>query len=93
MGIIIKYLGAGNLNKYPDKAAVVIVITKFSDINNIVIPLFKENPLLGIKLLDYLDWCKIAILMSEKSHLTPKGLSIIRQIKSGMNKNRDIFNT
>lgn len=92
MESIIKYLGTGKLYKYPDKAAVVITIFKLSDITNIIIPLFEINPLLGVKLLDYLDWYKVAKLMNENSHLTLEGLNLIRKIKSGMNRGRDISN-
>jgi hypothetical protein len=38
--------------------------------------------------LDFNDFCKIADLMQNKSHLTPDGLEQIRQIKSGMNRGR-----
>ena len=41
---------------------------------------------------DYLDWCKIAKLMNEGSHLTVEGLNLIREIKSGINTGRDITN-
>jgi hypothetical protein len=44
--------------------------------------------LFGIKLLEYLDWCKIAKLMAEGSHRTPDGIKLIQEIKSGMNKGR-----
>jgi hypothetical protein len=62
------------------------------DINNNIIPLFEKNPILGVKLYDYIDWCKIAKLMNEGSHLTIDGLNLIRNIRSGMNRGRDINN-
>ena len=37
---------------------------------------------------DYLDWCSVARLMSNKAHLTQEGLNLIRTIKSGMNTGR-----
>lgn len=77
------------MTKYSGKAAVVLTITNFSDITNIIIPFFYNNPLLGVKLLDYLDWCKIAKLMSEGSHSTNEGLNLIIKIKSGMNTGRE----
>ena len=89
---LIKYLGSGKIYKYSGKSAVVLTIFKFSDITNIIIPFFEENPLLGVKLFDYLDWCKIAKLMNEGSHLTLEGLNLIREIKSGMNTGREITN-
>jgi hypothetical protein len=92
MKYLVKYLGSGKIYKYSGKPAVVLTIFNFSDITNIIIPFFDKNPLLGVKLFDYIDWCKIAKLMNEGSHLTIDGLNLIREIKSGMNTGRDITN-
>jgi len=90
MELLIKYLGTGKIEKDPRFPAVSLKIEKFSDITKIIIPFFDKYPLLGIKLFDYLDWCKIAKLMNEKSHLTIAGLNFIIKIKAGMNKGRKI---
>ena len=45
--------------------------------------MFNKYPLLGVKYLDYLDWCKFANLMSEGKHLTNEGLKLIKEIKYG----------
>jgi len=87
---IIKYLGSDQIYKYPKTSAVSLTIVKFSDITNTIIHFFYKNPLLGVKLLDFMDWCKIAKLMNDGSHLTPVGLNLIRTIKSGMNTGRNI---
>jgi hypothetical protein len=42
----------------------------------------------GIKLLNYQDWCEIAKLIAEGSHLTAEGLEKINKIKLGMNTGR-----
>ena len=88
MELLVKHLGSGTIYKYPGKHAIVLTIVKFSDITNIIIPLFEKNPILGLKLLDYLDWCKIAQLIIGGSHLTIEGLNLIREIKSGINTGR-----
>jgi hypothetical protein len=49
---------------------------------------FFQNSIIGIKLYDYLDWCKIHSLMLNRSHLTVEGIISIREIKSGMNTGR-----
>ena len=36
--------------------------------------------------------CKIAKLIKDGNHLTVEGLSLIREIKSGMNRGRDTTN-
>jgi len=38
--------------------------------------------------MDYKDFCKIAKIMEDKSHLNPEGLKKIKSLKSGMNKGR-----
>jgi hypothetical protein len=52
---IVEYLGSGKIYKYGGKSAVSLSIVDFKDITNIIIPLFNENTILGIKLYDYLD--------------------------------------
>ena len=89
MKVLVDYLVSGKIYKYPGKPAVVLTIFNFSDINNLIIPFFENNPLLGVKLIDYLDWCKVARLIEKGSHLTIEGLNLIREIKSGMNTGRD----
>jgi len=92
MQLIIDYIGAGTLTYHGTKP--VVVLTKkdasFSDISNIVVPFFNKYSLLGVKLLDYTDWCIIVDLMSSGSHLTQDGLNLIREIKSLMNTGRNI---
>ena len=78
---IIKYFGTGNVYKYKGKSAVILTIVNFSDITNRIIPFFGNNPLLpGVKLNDYLDWCKIQKLIENGSHLTLEGHSSLREL-------------
>ena len=67
-----------------------ILFVKLSDINKII-SILDKYPLHGAKLLDYLDFCKIAKLMNAKAHLTEEGLVEIRKIKAKMNTGRDIY--
>lgn len=87
---IVEYLGTGKIYKYRGKSALSLTIVDFTDITNIIVPFFNKNPnpIIGIKLYDYLDWCKIHNLMFNRSHLTVEGINSIRHIKSGMNKGR-----
>jgi hypothetical protein len=62
-------------------------VTQFSEILNIIIPFF--DPVQGAKSLDYADFCRVALLMKDKAHLTVEGLNQIKNIKSGMNSKRD----
>ena len=89
---IVEYLGSGRIYKYAGKSAISLTIVDFKDITNILVPFFNENPIIGIKLHDYLDWCKIHSLMLNRSHLTVEGINSIRKIKSGMNTGRNFEN-
>ena len=64
-------------------------ISKISVINNIIIPFFNKYPLLGMKRLDFIDFCKVSDILKTKEHLTSKSVyNQIIEIKSGMNLNR-----
>ena len=66
-------------------------VYKLSDILNKIIPFFKKYPILGVKALDFADFCKAAELMKNKAHLTKDGLEQIRKIKAGMNRGRKLY--
>jgi hypothetical protein len=85
----IDYLGCGRIvkaSKRPD--GVLFIVSKFMDIQNKVIPFFHSYPLLGVKAMDYRDFCEIAKIIEDKSHLTPEGFKKIKSLKSGMNASR-----
>lgn len=63
-------------------------IKNSSDVQNKVIPFFKEYPVKGIKAQDFEDWCKVAEIVQNKEHLTMEGLDKIVNIVEGMNLNR-----
>jgi len=83
-----KYLGCGGLYEYPERPAVCLTVSNFSDILTLIIPFYDKYPLQGNKKLDYLDFCKAALLVNDKAHLTTCGLTSILQIKNNMNKSR-----
>lgn len=86
---IAEYFGSGKVYKYSGKSAVSYSTVDFTNITNVIIPFFNNNSIIGIKLYDYLDWCKIHSLMINRSHLTAEGIISIRDIKSGMNTGRE----
>lgn len=65
-----------------------LVFTKFTEIENKIIPFFVKYPLGRIKFLDFQDFCKVANIMKEKGHLTIEGADAIIKIKEGMNTGR-----
>jgi len=86
MESFIEYFGAGNTYKY--REVVDFKIAKFKDLTDKVIPFFKKYPIVGVKALDFSDFCKVAELMKNKAHLTSEGLEEIQKIRLGMNKRR-----
>ena len=82
------FVNPGKLYKNSKEPFVSLTIYKFSEINKIIIPFFEQNPLYEVKILDFLDFCRIVKLMVEKKHLTLEVLNQIREIKSGMNRDR-----
>jgi len=88
---LIEYLGCGNIEKVSTRPnEITFVVYKFSYILYKIIPFFQSYPLQGIKSMDYRDFCEIANIMEDKSHLTPEGLKKIKSLKSGMNKGRTL---
>lgn len=67
-----------------------MAIVDFNYITDILLPFLNINPIMGIKLYDHIDWCKIHSLMLNRSHLTIEGIDSIRKIKSGMKTRRNI---
>ena len=84
---LVNYLGFGRyVTRNGDNGE--FLVTDIETISDKVIPLFNEYPIIGIKSQDYQDFKKVALLIQNKDHLTIKGLEEIRNIKTGMNKNR-----
>jgi hypothetical protein len=54
------------LKKKNKVAAVEFTVSKFSDLNKIIIPFFKALPIQSSKQFDYIDCCKFANLMNER---------------------------
>lgn len=55
-----------------------------------IIPFFKQYPIMGVKSKDFADWIKVAEYIQKKDHLTQEGLEKIINIKSTMNRNREL---
>ncbi len=86
MRSFINYFNCGNV--YKSRESFVYRVENFSDIKKKIIPFFDKYLVEGVKRLDYLDFCKVAELIDNKSHLTKEGLSQIKNIKIGINKGR-----
>jgi len=91
---IIDYLNCGRvqkkINKKYNKEYFEFRVEKFADIDTKIIPFFVKYTIVGQKLLDFQDFCKVAKLMKEKAHITIEGLNEIRKIKERMNTARSV---
>lgn len=77
-----------NKGVYYSETVVQLKISNFSDICNIIIPFFNQNPVQGLKNLDFTDFKKVANIISTKNHLTSDGLTEIANIRNNMNSRR-----
>jgi group I intron endonuclease len=85
---LVEFFKCGNIRHY--KEAVFFRVEKFSDIITKIIPFFNKYPIEGVKSKDFQDWCRVALLVKDKKHLTEEGLESIRLIKAGINRGRSI---
>lgn len=88
MKSLVEYLGCGNYYSKSNQEIGDLVVERLGDNLDKIIPFFDKYPLVGVKRLNYLNFCRVAELMKNKEHLTQEGLDQIRQIKSGMNTQR-----
>ena len=86
MRSLVDYLGCGKF--YVSVGSIDFIVTKFSDIETKLIPLFEKYPIQGIKHLNYLDFLKVRQIMKNDLHLTSEGVKLIRKTKAGMNLGR-----
>jgi len=85
---LIKYLDCGKFYLHSNTEAIDIIVQKFSDIVDKIVPIFNKYPLVGEKSKNFKDFFKVVKLIETKAHLTHEGLEQIKKIKSGMNTRR-----
>lgn len=86
---ITSYLGCGRYVFRPSRPnSADFNVTKFTEINKIIIPFFEKYPVIGVKHQDFLTFCEAAKIMINKDHLSKAGLEQILSLKQKMNKSR-----
>lgn len=88
MNSLVNYFGCGILKVSLKTSMLYFTVHKFADLRDKIIPFINKYPLQGSKILNFVDFCKVAELMNNKAHLTKDGLEEIRKIRSGMNNGR-----
>ena len=74
-----------------DKTYWIIEVTSLNKLN-LLIQYLNNYPLLTSKRNDFEDWYKVYQLIVDKKHLSEDGKLLIKNIKSNMNKKREVFN-
>jgi hypothetical protein len=74
--------GCGKTTVIATKPVVRFNVVKFNDFKDVIIPFFNKFSLYGNKRLDYNCFVKVFMLVKTKGHLTPEGLSQIKEIKA-----------
>lgn len=90
MKSLVDYLNCGNYIAKSGQNMGEYIAQGLSDNVKKIIPFFNKYKIEGAKALDYADFCKVAVLMTNKEHLTEEGLAKIQTIKSGMNTGRQM---
>jgi hypothetical protein len=80
------YLNCGNCYLRKIENTVDFKVTKFSDITEIIIPFFNNNPILGVKSLDFKDWCLVSDIVKKKEHKLDENVLRIKEIQKHMNR-------
>ena len=83
---LIEYFGCGNV--YFREGAVDFIVQKSSDLDSKIIPFFKKYPIVGVKSLNFKDFCEVLELIKQKKHFTQTGLDQILKIKEKFNTKR-----
>jgi hypothetical protein len=98
LNLILEYLipgtrkrGEGAIHKTWNRDVYNLSISNFSIIKERIIPFFNKYPIVGVKSLDYQDWCKIAEY-KKKDNISEKDFIAILLLKEGMNKSRKNIN-
>lgn len=83
-----KFFGVGTIIHRVRKGnpSIIYSVQSITDIQNIIIPHFKNYPMLTQKQADFELFCMIIDLIEKKEHLNVNGLSKILSIKAAMNK-------
>ena len=88
LGLIAEYLDCGEVYISSNSLACDLLVNTFPNNINKIIPFFKNHPIGTIKEKDFRDFILAAELIKNKEHLTPEGLTKIKEIKLNMNNSR-----
>jgi LAGLIDADG endonuclease len=85
---LVKYLDCGSYYLNSKQNVGDFIVSRLSDISDKIIPFFEKYSIIGVKALDFLDFCKALKIIQDKAHLNALGLEQIRSIKARINRSR-----
>ena len=75
MESFIPYFNCGKLKKDARNLVLYFTVSNFTHLIESILPFFQEHKILGVKSLDFYDWCKAADIIKTKAHLTTEGMN------------------
>lgn len=88
MESLVTFFGCGRIVQDPNYSWVNFIVSKFSDINDKILPFFNQYPVIGKKNDNFKDWSTAAEVIENHGHLTEEGFNKILNLKAGMNRGR-----
>lgn len=89
---IVNYLNCGLIEKPSTRLEVSFRVYSIKDIYEKIMPFFEKYPLESVKLLDFLDFYKVAkILYEQPGKLSEENFNLIHALKVNMNRGRKIW--
>lgn len=88
MESFIPYFNCGKIKKDTRHSVLYFTVSNFTHLIERILPFFQEHKILGVKSLDYGDWCKAVEIIKMKAHLTTGGINELRKLQDGMNSKR-----
>ena len=79
------FFGVGNVYHRSDRKKSIFRVTNANYINNVIIPHFRNYPLISKKSSDFILWSKVVDLILNKEHLTEKGFLEILSLYASIN--------
>lgn len=84
------YFNCGSITNVDKNGVINYIVRDQNSLNNVIIPHFNKCPLLGTKLLDFLDFENASKIISNKKHLTLEGQNELKQLANLMNNYRKL---
>lgn len=89
----IYHFKCGKVRKDSRNSILYFTVSNLMDNIEKIIPFFQEYMIMGVKFLDFEDWCKAAEIIRTKGHLTVEGLNQLRKIQDNINSSRSTLQT